>query len=364
MHGLAEVRVETAPPAGERREIVRRDGGERDAGIGSRRLEPTVVLALEAQDTIAEDVRSHDRVGESLGRGAEILRDDERPGAVALDPQHRQHRVERIGDVDAIRRRHAVGYDVEPLQLERVIDADRAGMAHVGGDKCPEGLQPLLFERAGVEGRQPPSSGPCGTERVRRCADRDARHEPVRPRPIFRAGAVDADGEIAIEADGHAGPCRARLGRRELAVSQPLQPGVERDLLRIGLAKVADRLAIGIAVGLGPFPAPMLALRDEIFGQSLEGRVKLQRFASLGAKGREGRIDAVFEPAPIFAEYDAFDGPRRGMFDERRRAQPVEFGADAGFVQVARRRARREVRKLGWIDEQRIDEEARRWRIG
>ena len=54
---------------------------------------------LEIEDAVAEDARAAQRVGKAIGRGAEILADDEAVGAVALDPQRRQHRFgNRVAD--------------------------------------------------------------------------------------------------------------------------------------------------------------------------------------------------------------------------------------------------------------------------
>ena len=72
------------------------DGGERVARIGAGRLEAAPVLTLEGEDAVAQDAGLHQRVREALGRGAEVLRDDEALVAVALEPQHRQHRLEGI----------------------------------------------------------------------------------------------------------------------------------------------------------------------------------------------------------------------------------------------------------------------------
>ena len=101
---LPQIGVETLPPAGEGRQVVRRDRRQRLARIGRRRLERATLLALEIDDAVAQNVGAHDRVGEAFGRGAEVLGDDERARTMALDAQHREHRREGIIDVDALRR--------------------------------------------------------------------------------------------------------------------------------------------------------------------------------------------------------------------------------------------------------------------
>ena len=81
------------------------DGSQRMARIALRRLEGAVGLALELQHAVAQHPRAHDRLGETLRRGAEILGDDEGAGAVALEPQHGEQRVERVVDIGALRGR-------------------------------------------------------------------------------------------------------------------------------------------------------------------------------------------------------------------------------------------------------------------
>ncbi len=132
---FAQRRIEAAPPAGEGRQIMRRDRGKRFCRVGRRRLERAVALTLEGQDAIAQDVRAHDRVGEAVRRRAEILGDDQGSRAVALDAENGEHRLERVVEIHALRRGQPVRHDVEALQLEGMVDADRSGMTHVAGDK-------------------------------------------------------------------------------------------------------------------------------------------------------------------------------------------------------------------------------------
>ena len=115
------------------------DGSQRVARIALRRLEGAVGLALELQYPVAQHPRAHDRLGKTLRRRAEIFRDDESAGAVALEPQHREHRVEGVVDISALRGGNARRDEEQAAQLEGVVDADGAGMAHIGDDQRPEG---------------------------------------------------------------------------------------------------------------------------------------------------------------------------------------------------------------------------------
>ena len=126
---------------------------------------------------------------------------------MAFEPQHRQQGLEGIIDIGAVFRRRAARDQEQPLQLEGMVDADRAGMAHVGGHQRAERGEALRFERQRMERRQTPVLA-LGAEQIGRRADRQARREPVGMRPNLRATGIAADGEIAIEADLHAGTCR------------------------------------------------------------------------------------------------------------------------------------------------------------
>ena len=143
---LAQVDVEAAPPATERRKIVGRYGCERRARISSRPPEAAVGLVLEPQNAVAQEPGFHDRVGEGGGAGPEILRNHEAARPMALDLEDGEHRLERVGDIGARRGRHS-GRDQElTLQLKGVVYPDRTRMTHVGGDKRAERVESFLLE--------------------------------------------------------------------------------------------------------------------------------------------------------------------------------------------------------------------------
>ena len=130
-----------------------------------------------------------------LRRGAEILGDDHAAVPVALEPQHGELRLERVGDIGAFRRRLAGRDQEQPLQLEGVVDANRAGVAHVCGDERAEGREPLFLEGQRVERRQSPFC-PCGPRRSGGApterpspnrSGRDQISEPPRSAPTARS---------------------------------------------------------------------------------------------------------------------------------------------------------------------------------
>ncbi len=130
------------------------------------------------------------------------------------------------------------------------------------------------------------------------------------------------------------------------------------------LAKAANGVTIRVAIVGRPVAGPVLALGVEVLEERLKGRVLLERFSPSRTEGGERRVGRVGEPRPQLAKNRALDGPRCGMVDEIVAPQLIEFGCDLGFVEVSRGRARAELGDLRRINEDRIDEEARRRRVG
>ena len=261
--GLAQIGIEPAPPADEGREVVRGDDRHGAARIGLRAPERAVGLALELEHAVAHQSRAHDRVRETLRRGAEVLGDDHAAVPVALEPEHRELRLERVGDIGAFRRRLAGRDQEQPLQLEGVVDTNRASVAHVCCDERAKGREPLVLEGQRVERRQSPILS-LRPEKIGRRADRKTFAEPLRTRPDLGAATVGAHGEVAVEADVHPGGARAPAGRLELAIREPLQPGMERDPLRVVGAEAPDRGRGGGAVRFRPFAEPSRTLGAEM----------------------------------------------------------------------------------------------------
>ena len=209
-----------------------------------------------------------------------------------------------------------------------------------------------------------PQFCPVGPEQVGRRAHGDALEKPVRPCPQLGAARVDADGEIAVEADGHPTIERALLCRRELPVGEPLQPGVEGDLLRVLRLVCLHRVAVDVAVGLRPVADPVLAFGGKLLRQRLEGRVQLEWRAKLGAIGEEFGVRRIAEARPVPRKNVVLHVPRGRVLDEAGGAQPIELGSGLRRVHEPRRGARREIGEHGRVDIDRIDEQPRRRRIG
>src|SRR5699024_2735362 len=71
--------------AGGRREVVRGDRREAQLPVTLRRQRPTVLVALEPEDARAQDAPVAEVVPHPRLDDAEVLPDDDRPGAVGLE---------------------------------------------------------------------------------------------------------------------------------------------------------------------------------------------------------------------------------------------------------------------------------------
>ena len=324
---LAGVGIDAAPPADEGRQVMRGDRRQRIARIGAGSLEPAAMLALEGEDAVAQDAGLHQRVGEALRRGAEILGDDEALGPVAFEPQHRQHRLERHGDIGPVLRRSGDRDEEEPGELERVVDADRTGMAHVRLDQGAERREPVALHFEGVERRQAPILA-LGREEIRRRTDGDTIGEALRMRPDFRPAAIGADGEVAVEAEAHAAFEGGLRCVGQLAVGEVLEPDMVGDGLGMGQRERLHGRSPGAAHLLRPIAGPIGAERLVMGGQGLERPVGFEIRPALLAEGREGgvlpRASRRFLPERL--QHGGQHAPDAGMVHQGRGLKAGDVG--------------------------------------
>ena len=208
-----------------------------------------------------------------------------------------QHLGKRVADVDAVGGGEAVGDPEEPVEAHRVVDAQRAGMVEHGVERFAERLEVARDEA----GRRERREAPVLARRVvivGRRADAGAGHGQGAVRPGGRAVRRDADGEVEIEADAHAGGARPRLRLAELPVGKPLQPRVERDQLGLFLGEGADGIGAGMAVFVGPaVPRGAMALLRHGLRKRLEQGVQIERLAAVEHELLEIRVVLVVRGA-------------------------------------------------------------------
>ena len=285
-------------------------------------------LALEPQHAHAQDVGPRQAAAEAFGDRAEVLADDHAAGALALERDMADEVVERIGEIGALGRLGALGDEEQALQAHRMVDAQHAGVAHVGGVERARG--PPSRRRAPSSGLGAgrfqfwPSvengSGGAPTDDAAREFARAAprprrRRAPRRPR--------DRDRSRARARACAPAPRRARAGGRR-AIGRRARS--RRPAGRLAIA-AASAFGVGVAQRLGP-GAPVragFARRDR-----LEGGEAPQRLAARGDEGAivgEERIvgprgRARGESGVERRERGALDRPDRGIIDEPRSPRP------------------------------------------
>ncbi len=125
-------------------------------------------------------------------------------------------------------------------------------------------------------------------EIIGRRADPRGRHDEVAIGPGGRAVRRDADGKIEVEADSEAGLLPPRSCGDELAVGEPLQPGVKGDELPLLFGEGAHGVGGGMAELVRPtVPARAVSLLRHRLRQRLEKGVEIERLAALGDEALE-----------------------------------------------------------------------------
>ena len=282
--------------------------------------------------------------------------------AVALEPEHRELRLERVGDIGAFRRRLAGRDQEQPLQLEGVVDTNRASVAHVCRDERAKGREPLVLEGQRVERRQSPILS-LRPEKIGRRADRKTFAEPLRTRPDLGAAAVGAR---------RRGRGRGRRScRRRARAGRPPRVGCPRAIAarhgtrpapgcRRGSARIVGEAAARYASGHSPSQAAPSARKCS------ESASKVAWSSSAAPSSRRKASKAGSPPSlerrPQRIEDRPQDLPDAGVIDELSLAQRGD--ARALLVEEALRRACRETRDRGRVDVQRLEEQARGRRIG
>ena len=109
------------------------------------RNEPPIV-ALEHHHEIRPDAPIGDLVAKALRHGAEVFADHDAAVSDAFLRGHRQQRLERHLDVDAVACAETVRHQIEPLQPEHMVEPDGAGVAH-------RGAQHVAVRRKGLQAR-------------------------------------------------------------------------------------------------------------------------------------------------------------------------------------------------------------------
>ena len=243
------------------REVVRGHRGERLARVAGRRH------ALEDDQPRRQQAPATELGADAGWHRAQILADDDRSGAVALDGHDLEQLVGGGSNVRSGVGRAAGRDPPQAKEPEHVVDPQPSGMPQLRPDGIDERPVAGLPEPMRDEGREPPLLA-CGGEAVGRRADRRAERERRLPVPRVEAAGIDADRHV-----GDAG--HGRRGRRELPIEAPLDPGVECDAIgRLSRDPRRPR-----PVGVPQVGRPRLPAGSMTLGQDTESAPALERVA-------------------------------------------------------------------------------------
>ena len=245
-----------------------------------------------------------------------------------------------------------------------MVNAQRAGVAHVGAQTFDERLIGGGAQRMRIEWRQPPALAG-SAEAVRRRADRDGVGQEALIGPGVGAVQIDAECQVAVEPDCHAASRADRSGGSELAVRLPLQILMEQHAILVGACERSDRLRLRIAKTIWPMaPGPVTGIATaEMLGQRLESREAIERRAAGVPEGAErcGAGAASLQMVALECRKQLFEHENLGGGDARivdQRAVAQCRTIDAGKRNVGPVRHRLD------IDVERVEEPPARRRVG
>ena len=161
--------------------------------------------------------------------------------------------IQRIGKIGALQRLASVRHDEQPRQTHDMIDAQRAGVAHIRAQELAEALATLRLPSQRIGRRQTPVLS-VSRKTIGRGADRKALEKMRRAAPALATVGRRANGEIAAKAEREASIPRVSRRLRELAFAEPLQILMIADAASVFAREACQRERFSIAQR--PRPAP------------------------------------------------------------------------------------------------------------
>ena len=134
---LPQIDVVAAPPAVQRRQVVRGHRGERVAHVVGGRDELAVLL-FEQHHLVVIDAELRQRAPDLVGHHAQVLAHDQALVAMALERHDAEQVVEWIVHVAAVGGLEAARHPPLAEQRHHVIEAQRAAVAHAGAHQRHE----------------------------------------------------------------------------------------------------------------------------------------------------------------------------------------------------------------------------------
>ena len=299
------------------------------------------------------------------GPGAEILGDDEATGAVAFEPQHREHRLERIVHIGALRRRRSRTGSGTGAGAGR---HGRCGSRRHGAcwptTSARKAASPSSSRASGLKGGRPQFCpvGPKGSggDRPRGPARSAPARSRSRSRPGRRRRRDRGRGRCPFPPHGPARPLRRAGGPRAIAARRGTRPARNSPP---GTRRTSRRS--GVSIGLGPFaeppgvPAPRKA-------SDRASKVRAPEcVAALPAEARErGMVAARRNSPPEGLEERPLQSPDGGVVDERSIGSAASLSRRAGISRNRGAPPLGEALARPRVDEERFEEEAGGGRIG
>ena len=255
---LTQCQVIRLPVAVQRRHVMGGKGGHRLCRIIARRVEAAVRSwrAFKVKDLVGINAIIA-QLGHNLIRdGTQILTDHHALVTLALQCQNRQQIIHRITDKRTFHGGGALRYPPQTQQSHDMIDTQCTAGFHIRLDQIDERLIAPLPHHLRAHWWQAPVLAK-RTEDIRRRTDRRFQAIQFAITPGFSAAFGDADREVTVDTDQHAGIARALLTLLQLTLRQPLQPGIKTDLICMFFAKLYQRRTFPLLIFRRPCrPAP------------------------------------------------------------------------------------------------------------
>jgi len=280
----ADIEIDAAPEAGKRRQVVGAGGDKRLARHVGGETKLAVRVAFEHQWMVGQHAGFEQTLAETVRHGAQVFADHQALMVQAFTGDQAEQVVKRVMHIGAFGGRRVGRHPEQPHQTHHMVDAQRAGVLHVGTQDVDERLVADGAQVLWHEGRQTPILAKqiefVGRGASAGAAVGDGKHGL--PGPYLGAAGVGADGQILIQADGHAERLRPCRRRGQLGRSDPLQPGAVIHCIGMYFGKRGDAGGSGIAIVFRPGRPPPGVLRD--------AEMSLQRFIA----GEAGERLALF----------------------------------------------------------------------
>src|SRR5262245_59900204 len=150
-------KIVTRQPTGKCWQVVGREGHERVFAIKVLRDETAVGGALEQHDLERPYAKTRKRILEAWRDGAKVFADDDAAVRIAFFHRSGKQGLEWKAHIGALVGPHAPRNEIEALEPQNVIDADRARILHGGAQDLTERRAVALDQAQWIDPGEPPT---------------------------------------------------------------------------------------------------------------------------------------------------------------------------------------------------------------